>query len=199
MLVVLTAFVMLAVTYAFWQEGLQTAFCTCVNVVLAGLVAFCLFEPLADALDGAWQTTFLSGYEDCLSLVLIFAVVLGGLRLATNSIAPTNLEYPGLLLRAGGVLFGLLTGYLVAGFLLCAVQTLPLPEHFLQFEAKVAPGGAEGLRRVLPPDRVWLAMMHRASAGPFTRGGPPFDADGSFEFRYQRLRRQAGPAPAKAE
>jgi len=45
---------------------------------------------------------------------------------------------------------------------------------------------------VLPPDRVWLALMRRASTGPFRQGEDPgFDPGGSFEQRYARLRRYA--------
>jgi hypothetical protein len=98
--------------------------------------------------------------------------------------------------RGGAAFFGLVAGYLLAGVLICALDTLPFPPPFPGFQGKV---DSSRLRRVLPPDRVWLAMMHRASAGPFTRGGPPFDADGSFEFRYQRLRRHAATPPAKAD
>jgi hypothetical protein len=83
---------------------------------------------------------------------------------------------------------GCVTGYLVAGFLLCMAQTLPWQEHFLGFDPKV--NAQSGLRRVLPPDRVWLAMMHYAGRGRFGWGdGMTFDPDGSFEERHARLRR----------
>lgn len=192
MLAFLTLLVMLLVCYAFWHEGLLTACCTFVNVLLAGLVAFGFWEPVAAALDPMLAGSFLEGFEDCLCLILIFSLTLGLLRMATNGLAFTTLDYPPALLRGGGVFFGVLTRYLVSGFLLCAFQTLPLPETFMHFDATVDPNSAtRAVRRLLPPDRVWLALMHRAGAGPLAWGaGPTFDPYGTFELRYARYRRK---------
>lgn len=194
MLVFLTVLIMLGVCYAYWHEGLLTACCMFVNVLLAGLVAFSVFEPIANELDPMLAGTFLEGYEDCLCLIVLFCLALGLLRLATNSLAFTTLDYPPALLHGGGVFFGALTGYLVSGFLLCAFQTLPMPKHFLQFEARVnSDSPTRGLRRLLPADRVWLALMHRAGVGPLSWGeGPTFDPHGNFELRYSRYRRKEG-------
>jgi hypothetical protein len=58
------------------------------------------------------------------------------------------------------------------------------------------PGKSPQLRKVLPPDVVWLAMMHRLSSSALTRGIDSetdlpirFDHHGSFEMRYNRYRR----------
>src|SRR6266511_3694966 len=134
MLAFLTILIMLGVCYAYWREGLLTACCMFINVVLAGLVAFFFFEPLADELDALLQGSFLAGYEDCLCLILLFSVTLGLLRLATNTIAFTDLDSPPALLRGGGVVFGLLTGYLVSFFndwAFTEMYTLYLYEAFL--------------------------------------------------------------------
>ena len=192
MLPFLTVLIIGGVCYAFWHEGLLTACCMFVNVLIAGVIAFFFFEPIADELDGMLQGTFLSGFEDCFCLVLLFSVTLGLLRLATNGLAYTDLDYPEGLLRGGSVVFGLLTGYLVAGFLVCAFQTLPMTENFMGFETKVSDENQpKTLRRFIPPDRVWLAMMHRAGAGPLSWGeGPTFDPNANFALRYSRYRRK---------
>ena len=188
---VLTVFIMLAVTYAFWQEGVLTAFTMLCNVILAGVVAFNLWEPLADLLDPLLAGSFLHGYEDSVCLVLLFSLTLGLLRLATNNLANRLVEYHPVLQQGGSVLCGLLTGYLASGFLLCVLQTLPWNRHFMGFESKVDPEAAGAkIRRVMPPDRVWLAMMHRAGLAPLSQASPTFDADGSFEERYWRYRRE---------
>jgi hypothetical protein len=185
-LALLTLLVMAVVAYAHWREGLLTAFAMTCNVLAAGLLAFNFYEPVAAELEPAFAGSFLEGYEDALSLFVLFALPLVGLRYLTNSLAYTELDYHPLAQQVGAVLCALVTGYLVAGFLACLLQTLPLPERFLGFDPQAEPG----LRRRLPPDRVWLAMMHRAGAGPFANGdNPTFDPDGSFELRYARLRR----------
>lgn len=190
MLAFLTIVVMLIVAYAFAREGLMTAFTMLCNVVLAGLVAFDFWEPIAAELDPMFAGSFLHGYEDALCLVLLFSLTLGLLRLVTNNLARTQLKLQPLAQQIGAVVLGLVTGYLTAGFLACVLQTLPLNQHFLNFDATVESADRSKIRRVLPPDRIWLAMMHRASMGPFaTATTTPFDPQGSFELRYRRLRR----------
>jgi hypothetical protein len=199
-----TVAVMLIVAYAYWREGLLTACTMFVNVFLAGLVAFNFFEPLANLLEPAFADNFLRGWEDGLCLMVLFSLTLGFLRLVTNSIAPTDLHYPPVLLRAGGVFFGVATGYLASGIIICILQTLPWHEHFMGFEAKYDPsvvGG--GMRNVLPPDRVWLALAQRAGAYAFANFEDEdvkepqkreeryrtFDKYSTFELRYARYRR----------
>lgn len=179
---ILTLVIMGVVVYAFLQEGLLTALTTAVNVFLAGLIAFAFWEPLAGLLGPMFAGSFLEGYEDAISLIVLFAVALGLLRLAVNNLANAHLEYHPLLRQGGTVLFGLLTGYLASGFLLCVLQTLPWHVHFLQFDYRVQEnGGGAKAPRVLPPDHAWLALMRGAM--------PDFDPDGTFELRYARYRR----------
>jgi hypothetical protein len=191
MLVFVSILVMLLVAYAHWREGIFTAFCTLVNIFFSGLVCFMFFEPLADELEPLMKSMGTEGYEDSLALVLLFALTLGVLRVVTNNLANTELEFPAPLAKGGGALLGLISGYLVAGFLVCVLQTLPWHENFMYFEARVeSSGSGTPSRRLLPPDRVWLALMHRAGALPFSWGeGPTFDPHGEFEFRYARYRR----------
>ncbi len=180
LLVVFTLLVMGGISYAFWREGLLTAVTMTVNVVLAGLIAFAFFEPVASQLEQAFKGSFLAGSEDALSLVALFALSLGLLRLATNNLANAQLEYHPVLRQAGIVLFGMITGYLTSGFLLCVMQTLPLQVDFMGFDY-LTPKTGGALRSVLPPDHVWLAMMHWTM--------PDFDKDGRFEAAYARFRR----------
>jgi hypothetical protein len=186
MLTVLTILIMLATAYAFFGQGLLTAFAMTVNVLVAGLVAFCFFEPLADALRQAISGSPVEGYEEWICMMGLFVISLGLLRLTTNAVAPSEPELMPILQQIGGALCGLVTGYLAAGFIVCAMQTLPIAEDFLGFSAKIEAAG--GMRRYLPPDRVWLAMMQAASTGPLDND-ETFDPHGYFELSYQRHRR----------
>ncbi len=198
----LTILIMLLVAYAYLREGLFTACTMAINVVLAGLVAFNFWEPLAALLDPMLAGSFLAGYEDAFCLVLLFALVLGLLRAITNNLASSRVLFEGWLQTAGGTLFGLITGYLVSGFLICTLQTLPWHENFMFFEPKYESGPEHVLRHVMPPDRVWLGLMHRAGAYAFSNQEPKrdpsasyydryltFDKYGNFEMRYARYRR----------
>ena len=190
----LTLVIMGIAAYAFWREGPLTAFVMACNVLLAGILAYNFFEPVADLLEPSFQGTFLAGTEDALALMLVFCPALMVLRWATNSLASTHMEYPPVLYRGGAVVFGLLAGYFVAGFLTCLLMTMPIQRDFLGYEPYVARDSSP-LRRWFPPDFVWLATMHRLSGGVLTAGeedaGRPrrFDPQGNFVWRYGRYRR----------
>jgi Colicin V production protein len=202
MLTFLTILIMLGLAYVYLVDGLATAFTMFCNVFLAGLIAFNFWEPLADLLEPAFARSFFAGYEDALCLVILFSITLGLLRLATNSLSFAAIYFHPLLQRIGGAFFGLASGYLLSGFLLCVFQTLPWHERFMGFQPEYDPK-EPGLRQSLPPDRVWLALMHRAGLGPFARGdNPTFDPEATFELRYARYRRYGdgrGPLPYHGE
>jgi hypothetical protein len=209
---VLTILIMAGVAYAQFKEGVFTSFVTFVNVMIASVVACNFFEPLADAMEGMTKDTFMDGIEDFVMLVLLFTIVFGALRWATNSIAATEIQYHPLFYQGGAILCGLLTGYVLSGFFVVAMQTLPLHENFMEFQAEITTEpsyaylhrnsneskGNEALRRVFPPDRIWLAMMQRASYGSLgasdrtERKG--FDPNCNFQLRYERYRRFGDPA-----
>ncbi len=184
----LTILIMLVIAYAFWREGPLTAFAMFCNTLIAGIIAFNFWEPIADLIDPAFQDSVFEGTEDALALMIPFLLILMGLRLATNSLASTHMEYPALLYRGGAVFFGLLTGYFLSAILVCALQTLPIQQNFLSFD-RYKPGETPAARKFLPPDLVWLSMMNRLSGKSLSGGDEAFDATGSFELRYARHHR----------
>jgi len=212
MLTAITILIMLIVAYAQFREGLFTAFTMLVNVMLAGLIAFNFWEPLADMLDSSLKDSFIDGFQDLVVMIVLFCAALGLLRSATNNLANKQIAFPATLNQFGAAGIGLVTGYLVSGFLLCALQTLPWHRNFMEFEPR-RPSEGE-IRRLLPPDRVWLALMHYAGANGFARSAdndaadspfdryPTFDRSGRFELRYFRYRRysdKTGPIPYQGE
>jgi uncharacterized membrane protein required for colicin V production len=186
----LTVLIMLICAYALMREGLLTAFAMCCNVLLAGIVAFNFWEPLADLLDPGFSGSAMHGYEDALCLFLIFLATLLLLRWATNQLANRVPDLHPTLQYGGGVLFGLITGYLLSGFLLCVLQTLPWHQRFMNFDPEVDPADPNAaLRHVLPPDRAWLVLMHQLSTDRLQWKEDTFDRHGNFELRFARLRR----------
>jgi hypothetical protein len=108
---------------------------------------------------------------------------------------------------------GLIMGYFVSGFLICTMQTLPIEEHFLDFEPRSTSEPA--YRSLFPPDRLWLALMRHAGTSTFSWKEEPtpaadtnleryitFDRNATFELRYARYRRSnenRGPMPYLGE
>ena len=201
-----TVLIMLAVGYAHFREGIFTALTTLVNVIIAGLITFNFYEPLANLLDTVFAKSFMAGVEDYLVMVTLFCGTLALLRVAANNLANRTIEFPAALNQIGGAGVGLITGYLASGFIVCLLQTIPWHQNFLEFSPRAADEG--GLRRLLPADRVWLSLMRHAGAASLSRGPihpeqesgydrfNTFDAGGTFELRYFRYRRysdQRGP------
>lgn len=194
-----------AVAYAMWREGLFTATAYLLNVLFSGFVTYEFFEPLADSLEGTLGETMFAGFEDFLAQIAIFAVCLIALRWAVNELSPNLIDYPLPAQQFGAAAGGFLAGYLLAGFLICSFQTLPWHERFLGFEP---PGEVESAgRSVLPPDRVWLALMRYAGANvlswrefdpsaesPYDRVRT-FDPGATYELRYLRYRRHGDERP----
>jgi hypothetical protein len=208
MLIAITLLIMAVMAAVFWKQGVFTAFIMCVCVVLAGILAFNFWEPLADQLEPSLRNTPLRGLEDFLSLVGIFVVALGVLRLVANLLGNRTMEYPSWVGPLGGAFFGLVTGYLVSGFLVAALQMLPLDEKPFGFEPENGKESSDLVRSLMPPDLFWLSMMRHASENPFARraatsadGQAPefsptaFDPKRTFEWRYQNRRRSLGKLP----
>jgi hypothetical protein len=189
MLILFTLAVTATVVYFHWREGIFNAACLCIAVFLSGLFAFNFFEPLATWMESFLDRTGLQGYEDFMCLIMLFFTALGLLRAATNAINNTEVEYQPVVNQIGAGVIAVVTGYLLSGFLIASMETLPWSQNFLGFEPYQEQESK--LRSFLPPDRVWLALMHRAGATSLSAGdaSTTFDPDGAFEGNYLRNRR----------
>lgn len=191
MIAFFTILMVLAVGYASIMEGLFTAFMMCVNVIASSLLTCTLWEPLANEMEGSLAGTFFAGYEDMIAMIIVFTVSLALLRTITNNLVNTQIEYEETLQRGAAAIFGMISGYLTAGMFVCALQTLPWNENFMGFDARYDQQQSF-IRSYLPPDRVWLALMHYGSDNGFANSEDQgFDEGGTFELRYARYRRHA--------
>lgn len=184
MLILLTIGVVLAVGYAHFREGAIGAFTHLMNSLIAGLISFHFWPPIADELEKGG----LAGYEDMVALVGVFAAVFAILRVVTNALANRLIDLGGQVSPILGSIFGFFTGYLVAGFLTCVLQTLPWQENFLGY----VPIEKEALdSRIVPADQVWLRLMRTAHRKTFA-DYESSDQCGTFEkfsARYAKHRR----------
>ncbi|MBM4067395.1 MAG: CvpA family protein [Planctomycetes bacterium] len=210
MLTALTILIMLIVAYSAFREGIFTSLTILVNILLAGVVTFNFWEPLCGLAEPMIGGGFLDDYLDFIFMIALFCITLALLRMATNNLANYQIQFAARLNQIGGAAVGLLNGYLVAGFLICALQTLPWHQNFVDWKPRAAGEGS----RAFPPDRVWLALMRHAGAYPFARGAdrpdaespyeqqPTFDRGATFELRYLRHRRfteSTNPLPYMGE
>lgn len=208
MILILTFVVIGMVVYSMLREGLFNAICFLFSVVFSGMVAFHFWPTLANAMEDSFQGSVLAHCEDGLALFGIFALMIGLCKLLTNMIAYRDLDIPPMVSQVGGGIVGAVVGYLLAGFLVAALQTLPWDEKFLGYippaTEKVIPekGQLQISNKIFPPDQVWLKLMKRASVVIFEnedvkyeQSGTPYDEFTYYFSKYRRFQPDGKPLP----
>ena len=116
-------------------------------MLFSGFLAFNFWEPIARGF-GSLSAGF-DRFADMVVLVVLFLASFGIFQLVAIQLTARDLGFPKWVRRAGGVCFGLLAGYVLAGFLICVFQTLPLSERFLRYDP------ASRMGTVLPIGSGW--------------------------------------------
>ena len=162
------AALILGLTYALMSEGLWGAALMFFNVVLAGLIAFNFYEPLAALL--ATNVSFFSGFADTLCMMAIFIVALVMLRLTTESLAPAMVRFPTPVYHLGRILFGFAGSVVTVAICLLAFETAPVHKKlFGVIDYKYAPPFKLGI------DHNWLGFFQYTTGHIFGAGGPTND------------------------
>jgi hypothetical protein len=119
------------ITYALMSEGLWGAALMFFNVLFASLITFNFYEPLAKLIiDNAGNET-VSSFADSVSMMLIFAVSLLSLRLATETIAPSMVRFPTPLYHLGRFVFAVGGAVIMMAMLLLGYQASPVQKKML--------------------------------------------------------------------
>lgn len=177
------------ITYAVGSEGLFGAAIMFVNVMLAGLVAFEVYEPFARFV--ANTMTFMDTMADFVCLIVSFCLAFTVLRLATDSLGPWYVRFHGAVDQVGRYLFGLATGWYLAGMFVCMVQTAPVHKQFLWYRWENHAFWNVGI------DRFWLGFVHATTEKYFDWDPPrPFDPKCDFIMRYHKWRPYGEPDPS---
>ncbi len=151
-------------TWCVASEGVFGAGLTFLCVLFAGLLATNFFEPIANMIDGG-AGSITRDYADVVALLGLFIALTFIGRLATDNIAPTEIEYDARVYQVGRWLFALATGYTTMAILLTAVHTAPLPRNFLGFAPE-----RKNLFDICAPDRQWLGFVQHISENVLATG-----------------------------
>ena len=109
--------------YVLTSEGLWGAALMFFNVLFSGMIAFNFYEPLARLLD---STGIHWGFSDTLSLLGIFCISLGMLRMTTETIAPAMVRFPMPIYHLGRLVFGLGGAAVTIAIIILAFHTAPV-------------------------------------------------------------------------
>lgn len=179
--------VILGVTYAVSAEGLYGAAITFVNVMLAGIIAFSYYEPVAGMIG---SIGFMETLADFVSIIVLFGVAFSAIRFVTDYLGPWYVRFHGAMDQIGRYVFGLATAWYLTGMLVCAVQTAPVHKMFLGYQWQTHSMWGMGV------DRFWLGFVQATTERYFDWDPPrPFDPRSNFIMRYHKWRPYGNPDP----
>ncbi len=157
--------------------GLWTNSLVLINTIMAGLVAFNYYEPLARWLDS--QMPSFTYFWDFLSIWLIFAVAMGLMRTVTDLSSRIKVKFRRPVDLIGGIVMACAVGWVMVCFTTAALHTAPLARNFLDGNFQPTPNSR--MYMGLAPDRKWLGIVRRVSKGSFYHRGPK-DNRSAFVF-----------------
>lgn len=179
---------------AFWTvQGLLSAVLMFFDALVACMLAFGFYE----ALDSTWTgSDTMNAIGKPLALMGIFLVSLAVLRYATDKFVPNNIRIPLQLERAGGGVFGFLTGMILTGTACVALQMFPMGSSIFGFERFKDVGDRPAETRALgffSPDGFTVGLVNMLSSGSFS-GSQPF-SKAHPEFLLDLYAARATPQP----
>ncbi len=169
---IVVALMVILVT-AFWvYQGFFSSVIMLLETLVSALVAFAFYEDL----NALWQEQLGPGVGHALALMAILLVVLFVLRLATDRLIPSAVNFPLYLDRAGGGVCGFFTAMLLIGTPLIAIQMLPIGSAVFYFERYTADKETgkieeDGLS-FLSPDEFTAGLVSMLSKGRFGGENP---------------------------
>ena len=156
--------IFLIVAAAMWFQGLWSSIVTLINLLVAMMLAFNYFEPLANLIDQQDRSyTYLT---DFLALWGVFVLSFGFLRLFTDMLSRKRVVFDFLTEKVGRSILALWVAWLFVGFTCATLHTAPLGPHPMGFQQTPNSGNFLGMA----PGRGWLAFMQSRSRGALSRG-----------------------------
>jgi hypothetical protein len=164
----------LGILYALTSEGAWGAALMFFNVLFSGMIAFNFYEPVANLID---STGIPWGFSDTLSMLGLFCISLGLLRMTTETIAPAMVRFPTPIYHLCRLVFGFGGAVVTIAIVILAFHTAPVHKKIfnsVKYDSK-PPFGA-GL------DHQWLGFFQYETGAVFTSLGSgqrdPFGAYG---------------------
>tara|TARA_R110000782_G_scaffold101029_10_gene187572 strand:+ start:68684 stop:70507 length:1824 start_codon:yes stop_codon:yes gene_type:complete len=160
----------LGLAYAWMVRGFFSAFIHLLCVLVAGALAFAVWEPASYFIIGlSPDRGFLSFLESAawgLGLILPFSVFLLVARFATDKIVGANLKNASAVDYAGGAVCGLGVGVLTAGVFVIGIQGLRLPTNMGYRPVWYTEDRAGGAGSLTVTDSLWIPA-DRITAGVY--------------------------------
>ena len=162
----------LAMIYMGTVQGLFSSFLHLMVVIVAGTLAFALWEPLTLSL----LIKYVPLFAWTLGLLVPFGVLLLVLRMVSDKLVPANAQFPGVMNLVLGGGCGLLSGMLTAGIFVIAIGFLPFTPNLGGYAPyTVAAGGViqdTGSKLWVPVNSIAANFYGGLSRGAFSTKTP---------------------------
>lgn len=158
---VLTVFVVLGLAALWMARGFFSALVHLVCVVIAGALAFAVWEPVSYALlSKASDSKLMQGAAWAIGLGIPFAAFLAVFRLTLDKLLPSNVGVHTATNYAGGFVCGALSGVITAGILVLSMGFLRLDHDLLGSESfgGYTPAVYEGNGSVVRGNGLWIQI-----------------------------------------
>ena len=164
-----------------WNEGMWNNCITLINVLLAALLAWNYFEPVADFLEKKMPSFTYT--LDFLSLWFVFFLAYIVLRAVTDTLSKTQVKFKMPVEQTGRVLSVIAIGWIMVCLTLASLHTAPLARTAIRGGFQPEPMANNFLG--MAPDRMWLGYLQHRSKTALSSGTPTvFDERGEFIFKY---------------
>jgi hypothetical protein len=186
--------IFLIVGASLWFQGLWSAGLSLVNILLAAMIATNVYEPIAAMIEG-FDRSF-THLLDFTVLWIVFAVTFGILRLFTDMLSKTRVQFDMPVEMVGRSLLAVWAAFLFVSFTAFSLHMAPL-NNPTPLGAWQSPGSGVFFNA----DRLWLRFMHSRSRGALARGNSgaeeqypgdedvqTFDPHGRFPLKYHERR-----------
>ena len=160
--------------YWWLAQGLFSALLHLISVIIAGALAFALWEPLVMGLLMKWDNC--GTYAWGLGLIVPFIAFLLVVRQAFDKLVRKNVNFRPAISMVGGGGLGLLAGILTAGLTAISLNFLPLGPTFGGYQPLQYQGGKiienSGGDLWVGVDRMAASFFSKLSVGAFSSGKP---------------------------
>jgi uncharacterized membrane protein required for colicin V production len=166
MVIVINLIILLLIaglTYALTSEGLWGAALMFFNVLFSAMIAFNFYETVADLID---STGIPWGFSDTLSMLGLFCISVGMLRMTTETIAPAMVRFPTPIYHLGRLVFGVGGAVVTMAIVILSFHAAPVHKKIFQavtYDTK--PPFNLGI------DHQWLGFFQYETGAVFTRLG----------------------------
>ena len=128
-----TFILVLLITFFQSITGLFSALIMFVLTIASACLAFGLYESIHNSLLGQ----YLPAYGHAVALIGVFLIALGVTRVLADTFIKRNMEFPALIDRIGGGVFGFCSAMMMVGMLAISIQLLPFGRDILGFQRLV--------------------------------------------------------------